>query len=59
MMPFPEDWELYDLSTDQAENTNLYGNPAYAAQQAALQTQLQAIEATLPCNSGAPPPCSS
>ena len=50
---FSEQWELYDLSVDvdPGENTNLYGNPAYATQQAALQAQLQAIEATLPPNS--------
>jgi choline-sulfatase len=36
------DWELYDLQNDELENTNLAGNPKYAATQRALDLKLQA-----------------
>lgn len=35
------DWEMYDLQADPAQNDNLAGNPAYAAQQQALDLALQ------------------
>src|SRR5262249_36052745 len=38
-------WELYDLVTDPKEATNLYGNAAYAAVRAALQTQIATFAA--------------
>ncbi len=38
-------WELYDLVADPHEATNLYGNPAYAAAQASLQAQIDALKA--------------
>ena len=38
-----DEWELYDLQADPSEMQNLYGNPEYAAVQAELHQQLEAL----------------
>lgn len=37
-------WELYDLIADPHEATNLYGKPLYAAAQASLRAQIDALK---------------
>jgi arylsulfatase A-like enzyme len=44
----PAEFELYDLSSDPGETTNLYGYPAYAAQQAALEMRLSQLLHEIP-----------
>jgi arylsulfatase A-like enzyme len=35
-----DEWELYDLETDQSEMNNVYGDPAYSEVQATLHRRL-------------------
>ena len=43
----PPAWELYDLSTDPNELTNLYGNPEYSKIQNDLKSKLEQIRADI------------
>jgi arylsulfatase A-like enzyme len=38
-----DEWELFDLETDPADQVNLYGKPGYAAITSDLQQRLQAL----------------